>query len=149
MKIALGNDHAGISLKETILKLLSRLEIEVIDYGTNGPAHCYSAPIAEKVADSVTKGESDRGILICGTGVGMSIAANKFKGIRCVVCSDPYTAKMSRSHNNTNVLALGGRVLGTELAALIAETWLTTEFEGGKRQYTYDLVTEIENRNFK
>lgn len=149
MKIALGNDHAGLSLKSCVIEFLKSKQIEIVDYGTNNLNQCYSPPIAEKVARSVLEGESDKGILICGTGVGMSLAANKIKGIRCAVCSEPYTAKMSRAHNNTNVLALGGRVLGHELAKMIVDIWIDTEFEGGRKQHSYDLITEIENREFK
>jgi ribose 5-phosphate isomerase B len=149
MKIAIGNDHAGLVLKNSIVSFLKSKGIEVIDYGTNDINHCYSAPIAESVTKSVLCGESDRGVLICGTGVGMSIAANKFRGIRCVACSDPYTAQMSRSHNNTNILAIGARVLGSELAQLIVYTWVNTDFEAGKRLYSYNLISEIETKNFK
>ncbi|MBU3182272.1 ribose 5-phosphate isomerase B [Clostridium psychrophilum] len=149
MKIAIGNDHAGLLLKNFITNFLKSKGIEVIDYGTNELCHCYSAPIAEMVTKSILCGKSDRGILICGTGVGMSIAANKFKGIRCVVCSDPYTAQMSRSHNNTNILAIGARVLGSELAQFIVEIWVNTDFEAGKRINSYNLISEIENKNFK
>ncbi|WP_031540053.1 MULTISPECIES: ribose 5-phosphate isomerase B [unclassified Bacillus (in: firmicutes)] len=144
MKVGIGNDHAGVQLKKELTEFLVEKGIEVIDFGTKEASHCYSAPIAKRVSDAVIADEVEKGILICGSGVGMSIAANKVKGIRCVVCSEPYTAKMSRSHNNTNVLAIGARVLGVEMAKLIVETWIETEYEGGKREISYQLITDIE-----
>jgi ribose 5-phosphate isomerase B len=147
MRVAIGNDHAGCLLKKAIISLLNEKNIEVIDCGAEEGAHAYSPVIAEKVCKLIKNNECDRGILICGTGMGMSISANKINGIRCAACSDPYTAKMSRSHNNTNVLALGGRVVGPELARMIVNIWLDEEFEGGKRYTSYNLITEIEKRN--
>jgi ribose 5-phosphate isomerase B len=147
LKIAIGNDHAGLVLKKEIIKLLNERNIEIIDCGPNENIHVYSPIIAEKVCHLINNNECDRGILICGTGVGMSIAANKINGIRCAVSSEPYTAKMSRSHNNTNVLALGGRVLGTELAKMIVTIWIDEQFEGGKRNHSYNLIAEIEEKN--
>lgn len=108
MRVAIANDHAGYELKKTIISLLKEKNIEVIDCGEKEGVQTYSPIIAEKVCGLIKSKECDRGILICGTGIGMSISANKINGIRCVVCSEPYTAKLSRNHNNTNVLALGG-----------------------------------------
>ena len=147
MRVAIGNDHAGYELKKVIIPLLKEKNIEVIDCGEKECVHAYSPIIAEKVCGLIKSKECDRGILICGTGIGMSISANKINGIRCAVCSEPYTAKLSRSHNNANVLALGGRVVGTELARMIVDIWLDEEFEGGKRYKSYNLITDIEDRN--
>ena len=104
-------------------------------------------PFIEKVGRAVASGEVERGILICGTGLGISLAANKVKGVRAAVCSEPFTAKMSRAHNNCNILAFGARVVGAELAKMIVETWLDTEFEGGRHQRRVDMLMDIENRN--
>lgn len=147
MRVAIGNDHAGYELKKVIIPLLKEKNIEVIDCGEDEGVHAYSPIIAEKVCGLIKSKECNRGILICGTGIGMSISANKINGIRCAVCSEPYTAKLSRSHNNTNVLALGGRVVGPELAKMIVDIWLNEEFEGGKRYKSYNLITDIEGRN--
>ena len=114
MKIAIGSDHVGLELKPVIVDYLKELGCEIKDFGT------YS------------KGDYDCGIVICGTGVGISIAANKVKGIRAVVCSEPYSAKLSKEHNNTNILAFGSRVIGSELAKMIVKEWLNAEFDGGR-----------------
>lgn len=147
MKIAFGNDHAGLPLKKSILAYLEKRKIVVQDYGTDCALQCFSAPIAEKVAHDVGSGAADFGILICGTGVGMSIAANKVWGVRCALCGDVFTARMSRAHNDVKVLALGARVLGEGLAVEIVEAWLDAAFEGGRRESSYGLITDIEKRN--
>lgn len=142
--IALASDHVGLELKKVIMALLDERGLTYRDYGTftpertDYPVHGYAA--ARAVAD----GECDRGIICCGTGVGISLAANKVHGIRCVVCSEPYSAKLSRQHNNTNMLSLGARVVGEELAKMIVEAWLDTPFEGGRHQRRVEMLQEIE-----
>ena len=147
MKIGIGNDHSALELKAEIIELLKERGHEVVDYGTNSPESCDYHVYGEKVGRAVASGEVERGILICGTGLGISLAANKVKGVRAAVCSEPFTAKMSRAHNNCNILAFGARVVGAELAKMIVETWLDTEFEGGRHQRRVDMLMDIENRN--
>lgn len=143
--IAIGNDHAGFELKDAVISVIKEFGLEYKDFG------CYSTDKAEypvyaqKAADSVASGECERGILICGTGIGISIAANKVKGIRAAACSEPFSAKMSRVHNNSNILAIGARVVGSELAKMIVREWLSAEFEGGRHQERIDQITAIEN----
>ena len=143
--IALGSDHAGLPLKKEIIALLEEMNIPYHDYGTYTSDSCDYAMFAQRAAKAVVSGECERGILCCGTGIGISIAANKVKGIRCVVCSEPYSAQMSRLHNNANVLAMGARVVGTDLAKMIARIWLETPFEGGRHQKRIDMIAAIEN----
>ena len=204
MKIGIGNDHSALELKAEIIEFLKEKGHEVVDYGTYTTDSCDYPVYGEKVARAVVAGEVEKGILICGTGLGISLAANKVKGIRaCVcsepftakmsrahndcnvlafgarvvggevekgilicgtglgislaankvkgiracVCSEPFTAKMSRAHNDCNVLAFGARVVGGELAKMIVDTWINTEFEGGRHQRRVDLLMEIEERN--
>ena len=128
--IAIGSDHGGFELKEAIKKHLDERGLEYKDYGTYTKDSCDYPVYGKLVGHAVADGECDRGILCCGTGIGISLAANKVRGIRCVVCSDCFSAKMSREHNDANMLALGARVVGTELAKDIVRTWLMTEFEG-------------------
>jgi len=144
MKIAIGNDHAAIELKQIIVSFLKEKGIDVVDVGTNTPESFPYAVSGYRVARLVAGGEVDGGILICGTGVGISLAANKVKGIRACVCSDPFTARLSRQHNNTNILAFGARVVGSELAKMIVEEWLNAEFEGGRHAARVAMITEIE-----
>lgn len=146
MRIGIGNDHAAVEMKQQIVAFLEELGHEVVNYGTDTNESCDYPVYAEKVGRAVVDGEVERGILICGTGVGISIAANKVKGVRAVVCSEPYSAKLSKQHNNTNVLAFGARVIGIELAKMIVEEWLNTEFEGDRHQRRVDMITDIENR---
>ena len=146
MKIAIGNDHVGIELKATVIEELEKRKIEIIDCGTDSSNRVDYPTYAEKVANLVAKGEADQGIVLCGTGVGVSIAANKVNGIRCVCCSDPYSAKLSREHNDTNMLALGSRVVGKELARMIVNEWLDGVYEGGRHQKRVDLIKDIEKR---
>ena len=149
MKIAIGNDHAGSFLRKTAIETVEKLGHQAILFGTeNAEKHVYTTPIAEQVGNFVVTNQV-RGILICGSGVGMSIAANKIKGVRCVCCSDTYTCESSRKHNNTNVLALGARVVGQGSAEKLIATWLTTEYEGGRREIPYQLISKLEERNFK
>lgn len=147
MKIGIGNDHVAVEYKNEIKKyIMEKYGYEVINYGTDKTTR-FDYPIAgEKVANALVNGEIDRGILICGTGVGISLSANKVNGIRAVVCSDPYTAGLSREHNNTNILAFGSRVIGIELAKMIVDTWLNAEFEGGRHQTRIDMIAAIEQK---
>lgn len=131
--IALGSDHGGYEMKEEIKKHLDARGLEYRDYGCNGPESVDYPVYAKKVAHAILDGECDRGIIICGTGIGISITANKIKGIRAALCSDCYSAEATRLHNDANVLALGGRVIGFELAKKIVDTFLDTEFSGGER----------------
>lgn len=132
--IAIGCDHAAYSLKLEIMQYLDENKIAYIDLGTHNENSVDYPIIGKKVAEKVASGECEKGIIMCGTGVGISLAANKVKRIRAVNCSEPYTAKLSREHNDTNVLSLGARVVGVELAKMIVDTWLKTEFEGGDMQ---------------
>lgn len=144
MKIAIGNDHVAVEMKKEIMAHLQARGVEVVDLGTNEPGS-FDYPISGyKVARMVADGQADLGICICGTGVGISLAANKVHGIRACVCSDPYTAALSRRHNNTNILAFGARVIGVELAKMIVDSWLDAEFEGGRHQRRVDMIMEIE-----
>ena len=146
MKIAMGNDHTAIELKNIIKEFVEEKGYEVLDLGTNSTESCDYPVYGEKVGRVVAGGEADLGIVICGTGVGISLAANKVEGIRAWVCSEPYTAKLSREHNNTNVLAFGARVVGSELAKMITEAWLDAEFQGGRHARRVGMIMEIENR---
>lgn len=146
MKIAMGNDHTAIELKETIKAHLEKRGIEVLDLGTNSTESCDYPVYGEAVGRVVAGGDADLGIVICGTGLGISLAANKVKGIRACVCSEPYTARLSRMHNNSNVLAFGARVVGDEMAKMITDQWLDASFEGGRHQRRVDLLMEIESR---
>lgn len=146
MKIAIGSDHGGFSVKEIAKPHLEKLGYEVVDFGTSTPDSCHYPIYAEKVARAVAAGEVDRGILICGTGIGMSIAANKIPGIRAAAVSDCFTAKATRQHNDSNILCLGERTVGPGLALLLMETFLTTEFEGGRHQTRVDMISALENK---
>lgn len=143
--IALGSDHAGLPLKQEIMNLLESMNLEYKDYGTYTADSCDYAVFAQRAANAVAGGECERGIIICGTGIGISMAANKVKGIRCAHCSDCYSAKMTRLHNDANMLAMGARVVGVDLGRMIAEIFLTTGFEGGRHQRRIDQITAIEN----
>lgn len=145
MKIALGSDHAGLSLKKSIIEYLDfKEDIEVIDVGTYDISRTDYPIYAKKAADKVVSGEADKAIIMCGTGIGISIAANKINGIRACVCSEPYSAMFSKMHNNTNVLAMGSRVVGSELAKMIVNEWLNAKYEDGRHQKRLDLITNIE-----
>lgn len=146
MRIAIGNDHSAVEMKEIIKEHLAQKGHEVLDLGTNSTESCDYPVYGEKVGRAVADGVADLGIAICGTGLGISLAANKVKGIRACVCSEPYTARMSRLHNNANVLAFGARVVGSELAKMIVDVWLDTEFEGGRHQRRVDLIMGIEEK---
>ena len=143
-KLAIGNDHVAVEMKDEIMAYLQEKGYELINVGTDVPGS-FDYPISGyKVAKMVAAGEVDGGILICGTGVGISLSANKVKGIRCCVCSEPYSAKLSKQHNNTNIIAFGARVVGVELAKMIVDSWLEAEFEGGRHQRRIDMIKEIE-----
>lgn len=143
MIIAIGNDHGAVEMKIEIAKYLSELGYEVKNYGTDTTDSCDYPIYGERVARAVANGEADLGIAICGTGVGISLAANRVKGIRAVVCSEPYSAELSRRHNNTNVLCFGARVIGPELAKLIVKSWLNAEFEGGRHEKRVAMLDDI------
>ncbi len=145
--IALANDHSGIALKDEIKKLLDKRGLEYKDFGTNTEASVDYPIYGEAVAKAVVSGECDRGIIICGTGIGISIAANKVRGARAALCTDCFMAEMTRRHNNANILALGARVLGHGLALKIVETFLDTEFEGGRHERRVDIISAIEERS--
>lgn len=144
MKVAIGSDHGGLDLKDVLAEELRGDGVEVIDMGTDKAESTDYPDYAEKVAVMVSKGEVDFGVLICGTGIGMSITANKFRGVRAALCWDIFTARMSRRHNNANILTLGGRVTGPELAKEILKTFLSEPFEGGRHKRRVDKITEIE-----
>lgn len=144
MKIAIGSDHVGIELKPIIIDYLKELGHEVEDFGAYSSERTDYPIYGKKVAEEVVSGNFDCGILICGTGVGISIAANKIKGIRAVVCSEPYSAKLSKEHNNTNILAFGSRVVGPELAKMIVKEWLDAKFEGGRHENRVNMISQIE-----
>lgn len=144
MRIGIGNDHSALELKAEITELLQKKGHEVIDYGTNSTDSCDYPIYGKAVGQAVAAGEIDQGILICGTGLGISLAANKVKGVRAAVCSEPYTAKMARAHNDCNILAFGARVVGAEMAKMIVEIWLDTKFEGGRHQRRVDMIMEEE-----
>lgn len=146
MKIGIGNDHAAVDMKNQVVEYLEGKGYEVVNFGTDTYESCNYPEYGEKVGRAVAAGDVDLAILICGTGVGISLAANKVKGVRAVVCSEPYSAKLSRQHNNTNILAFGARVIGIELAKMIIDEWLSAEFEGGRHQTRVDMITAIENK---
>ena len=143
MRIAIGSDHAGFSLKEEIKKILT--DYEVIDVGTNSSESVDYPDFAKKVGELVREKEVDFGILICGTGIGMSITANKIKGVYAALAYNVLTASLARRHNNANVLCIGGRMVGTELAKEMVKTFLTTDFEGGRHERRLNKIKDIEN----
>lgn len=148
MKIGIGNDHVAVDYKKEIkLYIEEKYGYEVINFGTNSFERFNYPESGKAVAEAVVSGEVDKGILICGTGVGIGISANKVPGVRCVICSGPYSARLSREHNNTNVLSFGSRVIGIELAKMIVDEWLSSEYEGGRHQVRLDMIDEIEEQN--
>lgn len=146
MKIALGCDHGGFEHKNAIFEHLTKLGHEVTDFGIHELKSIDYPEIAENVARSIADGTAERGILVCGTGIGMSLAANKIKGIRAAVCSDHFSAKYTRLHNDANILCLGGRVIGIGTTLELVDLFLTTEFEGGRHKQRIDMITAIENK---
>ncbi len=144
MKVALGSDHAGLDLKREILPVLKELHIELTDFGTSDPESVDYPDFGEKVALEISKGNFERGILICGTGIGMSIVANKLPGVRAALCSENISAKMSRLHNDANILVLAGRIINNNTAVEIVRTWFNTPFEGGRHQKRLEKIKTIE-----
>lgn len=144
MKIGIGSDHGGYELKEELKKYMIEKGIEVVDFGTNDLSSVDYPDYAKLVAEAVINKEVERGVVICGTGIGISIAANKIKGIRCALCSDTYSARMSMEHNNANMIALGGRVLGVDLAKEILNAYLSANFEGGRHLRRIEKISDIE-----
>lgn len=148
MTIAIGSDHRGFRLKNALKDVLDKMNIPVEDMGTDAESSADYPVYAARVAAAVESGACPRGVLICGSGIGMSVAANKFKGVRAALCHNLQTAEMCRRHNNSNVLVLG-ESLGEELSVKMLKVWLETPFEGGRHQQRLDLIAEIENKNFK
>ena len=144
MKLVIGNDHAAVELKNEIKAYLEEKGHEVINIGTDTHDSCNYPEYGEKAGRMVAAGEVDGGVLICGTGVGISLAANKVKGVRACVCSEPYSARMSKQHNNSNIIAFGARVIGVETAKMIVDEWMNAKYEGGRHQVRVDMLTEIE-----
>ncbi|MEE1224641.1 MAG: ribose 5-phosphate isomerase B [Clostridia bacterium] len=142
--IAIGCDHGGFELKNHVIKYLQDKGYEVKDYGTYSEESVDYPDCAKPVCEAVISGEAENGILFCGTGIGISMAANKYKGIRAALCSDVYSAKMTKQHNNANIICMGGRVIGRELAFMIVDAWLETEFEGGRHANRIAKIHEIE-----
>ena len=146
MRIGVGNDHAAVELREIIIKYLKNAGHEVFEFGAKEGEKCdYPVP-GRDVAEAIAAGKLDKGVLICGTGIGISLAANKVPGIRAAVCSEPYSAKMAVLHNNAQIIAFGARVVGSEMAKMIVDTFLSTEYEGGRHQKRLDIITEIEEK---
>lgn len=146
MIIAMGNDHAAVEMKNEIKAYVESKGYEVIDFGTNTSESCDYPVYGARVGRAVATGEADYGIAICGTGIGIGIAAGKIKGVRVCTCSEPFSARMSRRHNNTNVLTFGARVVGVEMARMIVDEWLDNQYEGDRHQRRVDMLTEIEEQ---
>jgi ribose 5-phosphate isomerase B len=145
-KIAIGSDHAGFGLKEEILGLLKGLDIDIVDCGTNTTESVDYPDFGARVSELVSSGEAERGILVCGTGLGMSMVANKYPNVRAALCNDLFSAKMSRLHNDANILVMGGRVIGKDLAAEIVKVWLSTPFEGDRHLKRLHKIKKIEEK---
>lgn len=149
MKIGFGNDHAGTELKEALMKHLKEKGFETVDFGAvAGEKTDYPVP-AQAVGEAIIRGEIDKGVLICGTGIGISISANKIPGIRAAVCSEPYSARMTVLHNNANIIAMGARVVGEDLAKMIVDEFFSAEFEGGRHERRVNIIAEIERKYSK
>ena len=147
MKVAFGCDHAAIDLKNVLMEHLKEKGYECVDYGAQDPNVKVDYPISGlQVAEAIASGEVDRGVLVCGTGIGISLAANKVPGIRAAVCSEPYSAKLTVQHNNANIIAMGARVVGDELAKMIVDAFFDAEFEGGRHARRVDMITDIEKK---
>jgi ribose 5-phosphate isomerase B len=146
MKIIIGSDHGGFELKETIREYILKRGLEVQDVGVFVPDSVDYPDYAQKVGELIASGEGDLGVLICGTGIGMSISANKIDGIRCALCNDVYSAKMAKGHNDANVIALGARVIGKGVALMIIDTFLTSNFEGGRHNTRLGKIRDLEER---
>jgi len=140
LKIAIGSDHGGYNLKEIVKEFLEKNSYDTTDFGVFNSEKSDYPVISKKIANLVAEGQFDRGIIICGSGLGVAITANKVKGIRAVTCHDTYSSKMSRAHNNANILTMGGRVIGPDLACDVVKIWLETDFEGGRHQKRIDMI---------
>lgn len=149
MRVAIGCDHGGIVLKSAVLETLQEYGAEVEDFGTYSEASVDYPDYALKVAEAVASGKFDCGVIMCGTGIGISIAANKVKGIRAAVCTNTFMGEMTKRHNNANIIALGGRVITPDEAKAIVKAWLTAEYEGGRHQNRLDKISQIEDKYFK
>jgi len=149
MKIAIGNDHVAVEMKKHIISYLKGKGYEIINFGTDSDERVDYPVYGKRVADAVSSGECDLGILICGTGIGISLAANKVKGIRAAVCSEPYSAALTRRHNNANIIAFGARVVGSAVAESIVDAFLEAEFEGERHARRVDMIRDIENGTYK
>lgn len=149
MKIAIGCDHGGIAIKPAVIEVLKSKNIEIVDKGCFDESSVDYPDYALSVAQAVATGEADKGIILCGTGIGISIAANKVKGIRAAVCHDLFTAEMCARHNDANILSMGGRIVSSELAADMTRVWLDTPFDGGRHTARVGKITDIENKYFK
>ena len=145
MKIAIGNDHTAVAMKNGIVAHLEEKGYEVVNFGTDATDRSDYPIYGKRVADAVASGECDFGVLICGTGIGISLTANKVKGIRAAVCSEPYSAKMTRMHNDANIIAFGARVVGQATAEEIVDAFLTAEYEGGRHARRVDMISAVEN----
>ena len=146
MKLGIGNDHAAYEMKLEIKEYLESKGYEVIDFGTHSTESCNYPEFGEAVGRAVAAGEVDGGVLICGTGIGISISANKVKGVRAAVCSEPVSAALTKKHNNANIIAFGARIVGIEMAKAIVDAWLNAEYEGGRHQKRIDMMMAIENQ---
>ena len=144
MKIAIGNDHVGVELKQHLIQYLEAKGYEMVNYGTDTPASTDYPIYAERVSRAVVSGECDRGILICGTGLGISISANKVHGVRCAVCSEPVSAELARQHNDANIIAMGARTIGPVMAEALVDVFLTTEFQAGRHQRRVDMIMQLD-----
>ena len=144
LRVALGADHAGVGLKEVLRRFLEERGVAVIDLGTHSEDSVDYPVYAQRVAEAVTQGHADQGLLVCGTGVGVGIAANKFRGVRAAMVSEPASARLAREHNNANILCLGSRIVGVELAKQILDAWLAASFQNGRHQRRLNQISEIE-----
>ena len=144
MKIAIGNDHVAVAMKNHIKEYLENKGYEIVNFGTDSTERTDYPIYGKKVADAIASGECELGILICGTGIGISLAANKVKGIRAAVCSEPYSARLTRQHNNANIIAFGVRVVGEATAEMIVDEFLSAEYEGGRHQTRLDMISASE-----
>ena len=142
--LIIGSDHGGLEMKDALVKVLSSRNLDVNDCGTDNGDSVDYPDFAEKVAGAVSRGEAVQGILVCGTGIGMSIVANKFPGVRAALATDEFMAQMAKEHNNANILVLGGRVLSVELATKMVNVWLDTIYEGGRHQLRLDKISQVE-----
>ena len=143
MRIAIGNDHVGVELKRHLMEYLTAKGHEVVNFGTDVPGSTHYPIYAARVSKAVLSGEFDLGVLVCGTGLGISMAANKIKGVRCAVCNEPVTARLARQHNDANIVAMGARMIGPVMAEAIVDVFLNTEFQGGRHQKRVDMIMKL------